>query len=667
MTMRSLKTKIALFYLPLVTVACIGISLLIYRVSASIIEAEATNAIANIAYQGAKTVQSRITAELNTLETLAQLPVIYDTSISIEEKLAILSKEVEHKGHIRMGIADKSGTMIATDGTKTDISDRIHFTKPMAGERAVSDPIISKNNGSVILAFGVPIRENGQIVGSLVAVRDGNTLSDIVDDITFAQTGTSFLINKRGTVIAHSDKEKVINMFNAIEESTEDLSLISLAQLHQQMLEGKRGNGNYTYEGVNYIAGFAPVDGTNWYLAVTAPENEVLARLSEIQAYIPIVLLIYILVGIVITYIIASGISKPIVRASKLLSTTAEGDFTQSIPGKDLKRKDEIGLLARSLEKVQSSIREVVNGVIAEAMNVSDTVAATTMNMEDLNSQIEEVSATTEELFAGMEETAASTQEMNATTTEIETAIDSLATKAQDGAMTAGEISKRANDLKANAVESQRIATNIYSNTHERLKKAIEQSKEVEQINVLSDAILEITARTNLLALNAAIEAARAGEAGRGFAVVADEIRTLAENSKKAVNEIQEVTKNVVLSVDNLIQSSQELLKFIDKTVANDYASMVNISDQYNRDAELVNSIVTEISATAEELAASIQNMSKAIDKITLATNDGASGTSNIAQKTSNVVEKASEVIRYCMISKNSSQKLTKLVSKFKV
>ncbi|WP_242823542.1 methyl-accepting chemotaxis protein [Thermoclostridium stercorarium] len=664
---KSLKTKIALFYLPLFTAACLGISYLIYRVSALTIESEAKNSIANIAYQGAKTVKSRIDDELNTLETLASLPLIYDTDIPVEEKLALLSKEVEHRGHIRMGIVNTAGKMIATDGTITDISDRVHFIKPMSGERVVSDPIISKNNGSIILAFGVPIKENGKIVGVLVAVRSGETLSNVVDDITFGQSGRAFMINDKGTVIAHNNKDLVLNMYNAVEESKSDPSLASLVQLVERMLAGERGSMSYTYEGEKNIAGFAPVEGTNWYLAVVAPENEVLAGLSRIQSYTPFVLVIYLLVGIVLTYVIASGITKPIVRASKLLSITASGDFTQQIPDKDLNRKDEIGLLNKSIDKMQNSIRELVNGVINEAVNVSETVAATTRNMEELNSDIEEVSATTEELFAGMEETAASTQEINATTSEIESAIDSLASKAQDGAITAGEISKRANKIKANTIESHKTATEIYTNTNNRLKNAIEQSKAVEQISVLTDAILEITSRTNLLALNASIEAARAGEAGKGFAVVADEIRTLAENSKKAVNEIQKVTQNVILSVENLIQSSQEVLDFIDKTVISDYEEMLKISEQYDNDAELVNNIVTEISATAEQLAASIQNMSKAVEKITMATNDGATGTSNIAQKTSKIVEKANEVINNCLSSKNSAQKLTELVSQFKV
>ena len=115
------------------------------------------------------------------------------------------------------------------------------------------------------------------------------------------------------------------------------------------------------------------------------------------------------------------------------------------------------------------------------------------------NSQAEDTSATTEELSAGMEETSASTISINESSAEID--------------------------------------------------KAIKSSKEVEKIDVLSNAILEISEQTSLLALNAAIEAARAGDTGKGFAVVADEIRKLAENSNQTAGEIQNVTQSITEAV----------------------------------------------------------------------------------------------------------------------
>jgi len=364
--------------------------------------------------------------------------------------------------------------------------------------------------------------------------------------------------------------------------------------------------------------------------------------------------------------IIIFSIIKPIAYAVKVLDRVAKGDVSFLLEGK-YKTSDEIGSVIISTDKMVQNLRETINGVINESNNVRNSINDSNKQMSYFMQQIEEISATTEELSAGMEETAASAEEMSAASTEIGKAAESVAAKATEGSVKAGEITIRANDLKNNAVNSQKQTTDIFRQTQSELVDAIEHSKEVDKINVLSSAILGITSQTNLLALNAAIEAARAGEAGRGFAVVAEEIRKLAAESSNTVTQIQNVTKSVIAAVENLSSNSRKMLDFIDQQVIKNYHAMVETGEQYNQDANFVGDLVGNFSATSEELLALTENMLQAIEEVAKATNEGASSTTNIAEKTTVIVQKSYDIVKLSNSVAESAEKLTELVSIFKV
>ena len=357
------------------------------------------------------------------------------------------------------------------------------------------------------------------------------------------------------------------------------------------------GTGNYT----DYIDDKIVTVGDEFSGYVTGRLTMFIASIL-IEGAIVIVLLVFIIISIV----------QPLKKCVASIGVMEQGDFSKSMGDKLLKRRDDFGRLAVSLESMRTEMSGLIGEVKEQAAEINNMVQNIDNSIQALDEQIEDVSATTEELAAGMEETAASSEEIN-----------------------------------------------------EGLTRALEEIKVVNQIGVLAESIMQITGQTNLLALNASIEAARAGEAGKGFAVVAEEIRVLAEQSKAAVSHIQDVTNNVMDAVNNLAEGTQKLLGFVGTDVVDSFAAFSGMADSYSNDAGQIDGLVTDFSASSEELLASISGVMEAINEVSKAATEGASGTTDIADKTGVIVERANEIKEKAEATRIAADKLQQNVEHF--
>ena len=367
------------------------------------------------------------------------------------------------------------------------------------------------------------------------------------------------------------------------------------------------------------------------------------------------------------SYFLIRDIAKALKRTREGMSEVEQGNLTYQMDEVQLRRRDDFGDLIRDMESMRVKMHSLIKEVKIGSEGVADIVEVVNLSVSTLNSDLEGVSSTTEELAASMEETAASAETIQNMSQEISDAAGNIASRAEDGAHQAAEIHKRAMVVKENTLRQKAHANEVHMEIEKSLKRALEEAKVVEQIQVLSSSIMEITAQTNLLALNASIEAARAGEAGRGFAVVAGEIGNLAVQSRQTVEKIQEVTKSVTGAVNNLTKDAEKLLDYVATDVSQSYDTFEQVANDYNNDAKAVDGLITEFSAISEELLASVESIMTAMNEITVASEEGAKGTTNIAERSTDILQSSEVVVSEVARSKDIAQTLRQEVQKFKV
>lgn len=376
--------------------------------------------------------------------------------------------------------------------------------------------------------------------------------------------------------------------------------------------------------------------------AMNAAADNQQAVYSSSQRLIAIVMILTAILLVFVIQMCWRWVCRRLININKNLRRIIEtieaghGDLSLRVP---YLCDDEIGNVAQAINIFIETLQGVMGHINESSTQLDTVVDVVSEKVTTANTNVTDISAVMEQLSASMEEISSTVEEVKGSIGGADENISNLADSVEELHTYVGGMRQRADDLKHNANETKQNTSQVVDDIIVSLKQAIEESKSVEQVNSLTDEILGISSQTNLLALNASIEAARAGEAGKGFAVVADEISQLAESSRVAANNIQNINNMVVQAVNELIKNSDAMVKYITENILPDYEGFVHAGEQYSDDAEHVNELVSVFNQMSGDVKEQMHTVNVAVEGIDEAIEESASGVSTAAANTSALVK----------------------------
>ncbi|MCR4739293.1 MAG: methyl-accepting chemotaxis protein [Lachnospiraceae bacterium] len=495
--------------------------------------------------------------------------------------------------------------------------------------------IVSPGTGQLCLSMYSPVMKDNEMIGYVGGGVFHSQLEGILTSFNLNGVSSSklYMINTQ-TGVVFTDTEATEEEKEAIiaQETTRPLLQEVLANARDKGI----ANGSFEFKeaGKTRVVNYKSIPGYDWALVIAADKGELYsASMSNLRMMVILGVIAFALI-VILMYVLASTISKPLIKTVEEIDKTANGDISSEVVIKS--RVKEIHQIGESLSDLKRKLYDVIVKTkdMSRDLNVAGTDLAGSADKASSTSQ--HVTGAVGEVSRGASSQAESVQTAAERTDSMGTDIDNISSNI--AALDEASVNmKNSCDKVATAlreiVSQNRTVSDAISEIGNTISATNDSANEIAKF---SDAINNIAAQTNLLSLNASIEAARAGEAGRGFAVVADEIRQLADQSKSSSDEIRIIVDKLlsdagasVKTMDSLNESFRSQGEQILATqqdmdamsenvvvVSDNSKSIRSMVKNLETAKESLVAIVEDLSAISEENAASSQETSASMTEL---------------------------------------------------
>lgn len=308
-----------------------------------------------------------------------------------------------------------------------------------------------------------------------------------------------------------------------------------------------------------------------------------------------------------------------------------QGDLTRRVT---ITNNKEVASVGGGINAFMAKLQEIFRMISSNSRDLEGVVNEVRESVQTSNGSVSDLSALTEELSATMQDISDNASRINENTESVAGEVKSIAEKTIEINQYTKEMKEHAEAMEHAARENMDTTGAKVNDIVSVLSQAIEDSNSVNQVDNLTNDILNIASQTNLLALNASIEAARAGDAGKGFAVVASEISQLAAASQEAANNIQTINAIVITAVHNLADNANGLVEYMNEKILPEFQKFVESGGAYHDKATFIESVMADFEAKTDSLQNSMDEIANSVNTISHAIEEGVSGVVSAADST---------------------------------